>query len=444
MIKKLLSIASFCAIFSVTNAQNNFVAQPAGPLKKQVAIESPNKNLNDAKASALATGDTLWYYYNKHFYRNPPSTGFYTFMSPNSFTITKMGARFNNTNPNLSITGLECIASRNASSPSASVTVRMYLYNVVAGLPSAPALDSVSAVVSSTLGNFYGGNFTTPKFVSGDYAVLYQCIPTVAGDSAKMWMNNANTPTSTATSSMKYGEGYGYLKYGTSFMTTTNLYGSGTDYEFMVAARVAFSASASQNSPVTTLCTNTSYAFNNTSSFPLAHRQYNLNEFYRFWKPFSNTVTITPDSVYTWNFGDATGNFYTPSSNPNINHTYTGAGTFTGTLTAKYQRMVDSGVRLQDATTFAKTVSTCAGIQVFSGVEAVNVYPNPSTGLVYVANLPSESTIEVVNMLGQSVYKATANAGNFTADLSALTNGSYFVKINSINEKTKIVKLILN
>lgn len=444
MIKKLLSIASFCAIFSVANAQNSFVAQPAGPVKKQAVIETPNANTNSAKSSVLTTGDTLWYFFNKHFYRNPASTGFYTFMSPNSYTITKMGARFNNTNPNLSITGLECLASRNPSSPSASVTVRMYLYNVTAGLPSGAALDSVSAVVSSTLGNFYGGNFTTPKFVSGDFAVLYQCIPTVVGDSAKMWMNNANTPTATATASMKYGEGYGFLKYGATFMTTTGLFGPGTDYEYQVSARVAFSSSASQNSPTGTLCTGTSYAFNNTSNFPLAHRQYNLNEFYRVWKPFSNTVTITPDSVYTWNFGDATGNKYTTSGMPNINHTYTVAGTFTGTLTAKYQKMADSGTNLQDATTFAKTVSTCAGIQVLSGVEAVNVYPNPSTGLVYVANLPSESTIEVVNMLGQSVYKTTANAGNFTADLSTLNNGSYFVKINSVNEKTKIVKLILN
>ncbi len=106
--------------------------------------------------------------------------------------------------------------------------------------------------------------------------------------------------------------------------------------------------------------------------------------------------------------------------------------------------MADSGTKAQDAATFSKTMAVCSGVQVFSGVEAVNVYPNPSTGLVYVANLPSESTIEVVNMLGQSVYKANANAGNFTADLSTLSNGSYFVKVNSVNEKTKIVKLIIN
>jgi hypothetical protein len=228
-------------------------------------------------------------------------------------------------------------------------------------------------------------------------------------------------------------------------MTTTGAFiNADTDFEYLVAPRVAFNASAVQASASGTLCTGTAYTFTNNSSYQLGHRQYNLNEFYRMWRPFNNTVTITPDSVYTWNFGDGTGPMYTTSGIPNIAHTYTAAGVYTGTLTAKYQRMADSGVKLQDATTFAKGVAVCAGIQVLAGVEAVNVYPNPSTGLVYIANLPSESNIEVLNMLGQSVYSSKANQGNFTADLSTLPNGSYFVKISAVNEKTKIVKLILN
>jgi hypothetical protein len=47
-------------------------------------------------------------------------------------------------------------------------------------------------------------------------------------------------------------------------------------------------------------------------------------------------------------------------------------------------------------------------------------------------------------MLGQSVYKDRANAGTYSTDLSLLPKGSYFVKINALNEKTKILKLILN
>ncbi len=448
MIKKLLFITALCASVGFANAQTNLVAQGAGPLKKQPVQESPYSNLNiqsgiNEKTSTVAIGDTLWYYFLKHYYRNAASVGFYTFKSPNGSGVTHFGSRFNNTNPNMSILGLECVASRNASSPSASVTVRMYLTNVTAGLPVFPALDSVTAVCTGTAGTFLGGNFATPKFVSGDYAVLYKCIPSAAGDTAKVWMNNANTPASTSTvANCKYGEGYGYLRLGSTFTVTTGLFGAGTDFEYLVAPRVAFNASAVQFAP-TGSCTSVAYTFTNNSSYQLGHRQYNENEFYRRWLPFL-TSGLAPDSVYTWNFGDATGNMYTPSSMPNIAHTYAAPGSYTGTLTAKYQRMSDSGIKLQDATTFVKTVAVCSGVQVFSGVEAVNVYPNPSSGFVNIANLPSESNIEVVNMLGQSVYTSKANQGNFTADLSTLPNGSYFVKISAVNEKTKIVKLILN
>ncbi|MBP7809760.1 MAG: T9SS type A sorting domain-containing protein [Bacteroidia bacterium] len=447
MIKKLLTISAFFAAFSI-NAQSNLVAEPAGPLKRQAVVETPVNSI-DAKTSAITTGDTLWYFLNKHYYRNAASVGYYTFPSPNTNFITHFGSRFTNSNPNLAITGLECVATRSNTSPSASVTVRMYLTNVVSGLPVFPALDSVTSIITGTTVAFLGGNFIAPKFVTGDYAVLYKCIPTVAGDAIRVWINNANTAASTTTVvGSKYGEGFGYLRAApdatsaASFITTTGAFGAGTDYEFLVAPRVGFTASASAGVPTASiLCTNTAYGFNNTTPvFPFSNRQYNQNEFYRHWKPFL-TSGLMPDSVYVWNFGDATGNFY---NNPSINHTYTSAGTFNGTLTANYQKMSDSGVKLADNFTFSKTVSTCAGIQSFSGIEAVNVYPNPSTGLVNIANLPSESTIEVVNMLGQSVYSAKANQANFTADLSTLSNGSYFVKISSVNEKTKIVKLILN
>jgi hypothetical protein len=442
MIKKLLSITVLCTALSTLNAQTSLVAEPAGPLDRQNVVNSTSSN---AKTSAITTGDTLWYFYNKHYYRNAASVGYYTFKSPNSSGATHFGSRFNNTNPNLAINGLECVASRQASSPSPSVTIRMYLCNVFAGLAVLPPIDSINAVATGTAGTFLGGDFGSPKFVSGDFAVLYKCIPTITGDTARVWMNNANTAASTTTvAGSKYGESFGYIRIGSTMSSNTGVFGAGTDFEFLVAARVGFTSSPVAGLPTASvLCTNNAYTFNNNSDFPLGHRQYNLNEFYRVWTPFL-TSGLMPDSVYTWNFGDGTGNFYTTTGMPSIVHTYTVAGTQNGSLIVKYTKMSDSGVKLADAANFSKVVSTCAGIQTLSGIEAVNVYPNPSTGLLNISNLPSESTIEVLNMLGQTVYSSKANAGNFNADLTSLSNGSYFVKINSVNEKTKIVKLILN
>jgi hypothetical protein len=454
MIKKLLTIVAFCASASAINAQVNLVAEPAGPLKKQAVVESPYSNTTinaNAKTSVASIGDTLWYFLNKHNYRNAPSTGFYTFPSPNTSFVTHFGSNFTNTSPNLAVIGLEAVCSRSNTSPSPSVTVRMYLTNVVSGLPVFPAIDSISAVCSGTAATFIGGNFTTPHFVSGDFAVLYRCASTVAGDVVKVWLNNANDATSTTTvAGCKYGEGFGYLRASSSattpasFLTTTGAFGAGTDYEFLVAPRVAFTAAAAEASP-TGSCTTVAYTFTNNSAPQFSNRQYNLNEFARYWQPFL-TTGLAPDSVFTWDFGDATGPMYTVSSMPNIAHTYAAAGTYNGTLTAMYQRMTDvMGVsQYQDAANFSKTMAVCSGVQQLSGVEAVNVYPNPTTGVVNFTNLPSETTIEVVNMLGQSVFTVKTTLGDHSIDLSTLPNGSYFVKMSSANEKTKIVKLIRN
>lgn len=452
MIKKLLSTVALVAIISSASAQLSSMVEPAGTITKQTLVESNfNSTSNtNAKASTILVGDTLWYYFNKHYYRNAAGTGYYTLKCPTSstaYTTDRFGNIFKNAG-SLTITGLEAFASRQASSPTASITMRILLYNVTAGMPVLPALDSITAVLTGTAATQLGGNFTNPKVVTGDYAVMYRKVAGAAGDTIRAWMNNAYTSTATTgTAAQKYGEGMGLSRISGTVMTMTGTYGAGTDFEFLVAPRVGFQATASQTSPAGIYCTNTPYTFNNTSSYWLGHRMYNLNQFYRTWKPFTNTVTISPapDSVFTINYGDGTGNFYPTTGNPNPNHTYTVAGPFTGTLTAKYRRMADSGVQLQDAAVFTKTVSTCAGITTLSGIEAVVLYPNPSfSGVVNIANLPSESAIDVVNMLGQSVFKDKANAGTYTTDLSNLPKGSYFVKISSINEKTKIVKVILN
>ncbi len=442
MIKKLLTIVAFCASFSAINAQTNLTVQPAKLSGKPTLIESPSTALNfNEKAASVSVGDTLWYFFNKTWYKNPAGS-FYTFATTRTGTlVTHAGSRFQNSG-NLTITGLEALLSKAVTTSTAS-SVRIILCNLsITGQPLLPGLDSVTVVLTATNTNgyTYGANFTTPKFVANDFAVVIRNISPLATDTVKAWMTNGLTTT--------FGEGMGHMRVAGTFTYMTGLFPSpvGNDFEMLVAPRVVFTGSALQSSPTaSTYCTGTAYTFTNNSSYYLKHRQYNLNEFYRRWRPLTNTITAIPaDSVFTWNFGDATGNFYTTTSMPNIAHTYVSAGSYTGTLTAKYQHQTDNGVKQQDASTFVKAVAVCSGIQSFSGIEAINVYPNPSTGLVNIANLPSDSNIEVVNMLGQSVYSTKANQGNFTADLSSLPSGSYFVKINSVNEKTKIVKLILN
>jgi hypothetical protein len=521
MIKKLLTTASLLALFGAANAQNAKLSAESAPAISKKAVQPAS--MQASKTSSVAIGDTLWYFFNKHFYRNPSGTGYFTVKSPyqsSAVTLTHFGCRFLNTG-SLMVNGLEAVVSRHSASSSASVTVNVILCNVVGGQPVLPGVDSISAVLTGTAATFVGGDFTVPKVMTGDFAVVYRCA-SPAGDTIRAWMNNAAPATATVPVAQRYGEGLGHVRIATTFTNMTGVFGPQSDYEFLVAPRVGFVAQAAQNSPPTSpYCVNKPYTFTNASSAWLTHRQYNLNQFYKTWKPFANTVsTINPDSVLTWDFGDGTGPMYAY----NQVHTYMMPGSFTGTLTAKYQPMADiAGTSVYtDMATFTKSVapapsvsltsssntictsgsggtavtltgspsggvysgpnvvgnqftapaaagsytatysytdtatgcsnatndvivaSICMGMVEFSGTELINVYPNPSAnGHITIANLPANTEVQIINMLGQSVYKEKAS-GNLNADLSNLNNGSYFVKITSGNEKAKIVKLILN
>ena len=77
-----------------------------------------------------------------------------------------------------------------------------------------------------------------------------------------------------------------------------------------------------------------------------------------------------------------------------------------------------------------------AGISTLSNVE-LNVYPNPTTGIV---NIEAEGieNVEVMDMTGRTVM--TANGS--TVDMSALNNGVYMLRVNTVNGSSlqKIVK----
>lgn len=461
MMKKLLLLGS--AVFAMNlsvNAQKMSVkAENAPAVSKSAVIDftQPSTITGARTASTQVIGDTLSYFFNKHFYRNPASTGFYTYMSPNSGTVqlTHHGSRFYNSGT-LAITGLECLAARNASSPSAGVTIRMYLCNVSANLPIFPAIDSLNVVATGTAGAFRGANWTIPKIVTGDFAVLFKCIPTLPGDSVRLFMNNAMTATATTgPASAKYGEGLGVFRAFGQFDNTTDLFGPATDYEYIVAPRVVFTATTSFAAPtLSALCTGTNYVFSNTSSPYLSHRQYNLNEFYRVWKPFANAgTTIAADSVFTWNFGDGTADRFTASGVNTISKVYNTVGNYTGTLTSMYQKMADFGdPSLADSFTASKTTSNCVAptntnvttsVAEVSGFQNVNVFPNPTVnGKTIITGLSGSNTVMVYDMLGQLVATQTSDKETISLDLINRANGNYIVKIINSSNAVKVMKII--
>ncbi len=62
---------------------------------------------------------------------------------------------------------------------------------------------------------------------------------------------------------------------------------------------------------------------------------------------------------------------------------------------------------------------------------AFSIYPNPATTVLNV-NAEGYNTLEIVNLLGQTVYTANATS-NMQINVSNLNNGVYFVRMNGEN-----------
>lgn len=86
-----------------------------------------------------------------------------------------------------------------------------------------------------------------------------------------------------------------------------------------------------------------------------------------------------------------------------------------------------------DASVAVKNVAT---------LEGVNVYPNPSTGLVNITNdLATENTIVVTDITGKVVASKVTSVGT-TVDLSAFGTGLYMVEISNVNGK-KVERVVI-
>jgi len=92
-------------------------------------------------------------------------------------------------------------------------------------------------------------------------------------------------------------------------------------------------------------------------------------------------------------------------------------------------------------------VDPCTGINEFSDFTGMNIYPNPSSGMITIDLAQNKGDVEVfvMNTLNEVVYTESTfiMAGKILKiDLSDLVKGIYFVKLR-IEDKEKTVKIIL-
>ncbi len=94
--------------------------------------------------------------------------------------------------------------------------------------------------------------------------------------------------------------------------------------------------------------------------------------------------------------------------------------------------------------TFATEFVTALGVAGFVNSQ-FSAYPNPTTGIITIALKNSAGSIDnitVTDILGKTVLANTVNTSNTTVDLSNLTKGLYFVKIQAegLVKTLKVVK----
>lgn len=79
-----------------------------------------------------------------------------------------------------------------------------------------------------------------------------------------------------------------------------------------------------------------------------------------------------------------------------------------------------------------------------SHISGLEIYPNPVTNnVVYITAKNNIASVNVFNMVGQSVKRINANDSQLTVDISDLRNGMYILKIESSNGNTNTQKIIV-
>ncbi len=334
----LVTCAIFMALGNKAQLQDIKTGVENATGERHITAQSQSQNI------ATTVSDTLHYYYNKNFWLNPPGqwNQFYYWEMPSATAslngVTHMGSIFQNS-VSITVHGLEGMVMKNPASTSAGVPIKFYLHYLNATNQPLPPIDSAVATVTGTTGAYFvGGLLTSPKTVTANFAVSMKSEPIASTDTAYLFMTAGYHPTATATGTnvVKYGENFGRLRYLGNWQTTGNVFGAGTSREMIVAPWVTFNYEAGITVNTPSICNNSIGSFANASTPQslIENRQFNFNKFASYWDAlYTNTVTLTTDSIYDWMF---TGASPVQSYQKNPSAIFNTVGNQTASLTVNY------------------------------------------------------------------------------------------------------------
>ena len=76
------------------------------------------------------------------------------------------------------------------------------------------------------------------------------------------------------------------------------------------------------------------------------------------------------------------------------------------------------------------TEEICTGL-TNSAIAGIEIYPNPSSGILHISNIPQGSQIKLINALGQVLVNMDAADAQTTLDVSNIANGIYTISLDA-------------
>lgn len=430
-------------------------------------------------SKAQVINDTLSYFTNKQLYRissavPPTATStihpIYRLNASviTNTTITHVGSVYKSKQP-VDVSALvgRCLRpALSVSQPPGGVPLRLYLCNVVNGLPVFPPVDSVTHSVlnnvNKTTGQLVGGNLNSVRTMSADFAVLIRCISGQDGDSVHVLRTAGHTATSTTAPNPanRFGEGLGVVRNAGVWYKTTNYahpaFGAGTDYEFCLSPVVQYTLEVGQiESPTQSgACCWEVFTNTNTSSPAWSNQQFNFNEFWRVWKPFGNNMpgSFIPDSVFAWNLGDGSPTYYSPHGWDTVHLSFVSGNCnqfYTGNFTALHKKQhsltvpsYSAGYTYTSSTVYCGNDTAGTSLRDMGSLANLKVYPNPTADRTTISGLKGHTSIYVYDMLGQLVSTQMTDKEIYTVDLQKQPRGNYMIRISNDANRTRVVKLL--
>lgn len=144
----------------------------------------------------------------------------------------------------------------------------------------------------------------------------------------------------------------------------------------------------------------------------------------------SATLIATGAINYTFNPGGLTGYQVVVTPSGTTNYSVTGLG--------------DNGCEKEKLLTIAVNPCDQVGIGEFNKTEVIQVYPNPTHGLLFIETIAHSADIEVLSSVGAVVYsKKLITSGTLKIDTFSWVSGVYLIRVKVENEMPFVTKRII-